>query len=97
MPTTVTEEQVLRLAKLAHLHLDEDEVKSYVNDLSAIVEYFQILDTTNTSGLKPTTQVTGLVNVMRPDEVQVQRVNSDNLLSIVPHTQERYIKVKRMI
>ncbi len=94
----LTREEVLKLARLARLKLGDEEVDKYSDELSTIMDYFKLLDEADISGLEPTSQVTGLVNQFRADNVaQVQPASPDNLLKITPDSNGRYIKVKRMI
>lgn len=93
----LTRDDVLKLARLARLTISEEEVEKYRSELSAILGYFEQLQNADVTGLTPTTQVTGLKNVMREDEVIDYGVTPDDLLRIVPGKQDRHIKVKRMI
>ena len=93
----LTREQVLKLALLSRLSLNEEEIAKYQEELSSILTYIERLESVDVSGLTPSYQVTGLKNVMREDEVAVQAASPEDLLKHVPHTSSRYIKVKRMI
>lgn len=95
--TKLTRDDVLKLARLARLHLTDDEVESFRSELSAILQYVEQLDSVDVAGLQPTTQVTGLKNVTREDEVVDYGVTPEDLLRLAPHTQDNHIKVKRMI
>lgn len=90
-------EDILKLAKLARLRLSTDEVDKFQDEISAILGYVEKLGDVDTDGLKPTYQVTGLVNVTRPDEVKDYGTTQLELLKNVPATEKDYIKVKRMI
>ena len=93
----LTRDDVLKLARLARLTITEEEIEKYRTELSEILRYVEQLSNADVSGLEPTSQVTGLKNVMRDDEVVDYGVTPDDLLHGVPQTQDRYIKVKRMI
>ena len=93
----LTREDVLKLARLARLTVTEEEIEKYSKELSAILQYVEQLQQVDVTGLKPTTQVTGLVNVMREDEAGDYEVTPEDLLRVVPHVQDGQIKVKRMI
>lgn len=93
----ITREQVLKLALLSRLSLSEEEIQKYQDELSAILSYIERLDKVDVVGLNPTYQVTGLHNVMREDAVADQKATPEELLKLAPHTEGRYIKVKRMI
>ena len=93
----LSKDEVLKLARLARLTLQDDEIEQYQAELGTIIDYFELLDNADVEGLVPTSQVTGLTNVYRNDVVEEQPATPDELLAIVPLTQDRYIKVKRMI
>jgi len=93
----LTRDDVLKLARLARLTVTDEEIEKYREELSEILKYVEQLQNVDVTGLKPTTQVTGLKNVMREDEVADYGVAADDLLAIVPHVQDKQIKVKRMI
>lgn len=93
----LTRDDILKLARLARIDLDESEVDEFVGELSAILHYVEMLGTVDVGGLKPTSQVTGLVNVMRPDAVHDYGYDPKDLLKNVPAVEEDLIKVKRMI
>jgi aspartyl-tRNA(Asn)/glutamyl-tRNA(Gln) amidotransferase subunit C len=93
----LTRDDVLKLARLARLTITDEEVEKYRTELSEILQYVELLQTADVTGLEPTYQVTGLVNVTREDEVQDYGATPDDLLRIAPATQDRQVKVKRMI
>lgn len=93
----LTREDILKLARLARLDISEEEIELYQKELSSILQYVEQIQNTDVTGLKPTTQVTGLTNVMRDDEVQDYGVSPEDLLRLAPNTQDRQLKVKRMI
>jgi aspartyl-tRNA(Asn)/glutamyl-tRNA(Gln) amidotransferase subunit C len=93
----LTREDVLKLARLARLTITEDEVEKYRAELSEILHYVEQLQNADVAGLEPTSQVTGLKNVMREDEVVDYGVTPDDLLALAPATKGRQVKVKRMI
>lgn len=93
----LSREEVLKLAQLARLALSEDDVKEFQSELSDILQYVEQLQQVDISGLKPTNQVTGLVNVMRDDIVRDYGYQPRELLKNVPDVQEDQIKVNRMV
>lgn len=95
--TKLTRDDVLRLARLARLELTDDEAEAFGKELSAILEYVAQLDQVDVTGLEPTTQVTGLKNVMRDDTIVDYGINRDDLLRLAPQTQDGQIKVRRML
>lgn len=93
----LTKDDVLKLAKLSRLQLTDKEVETFQTEITAILEYATQLQDVPTDGLKPTYQVTGLVNVARTDEVRDYGITQEELLKNAPATDKKYLKVKRMI
>ncbi len=93
----LTREDVLKLARLARLDITNEEAEAFREELSEILEYVAQLNSANVQGLEPTTQVTGLKNVMRADEIIDYGVSPEDLLRLAPRTQDGQIKVNRMI
>jgi aspartyl-tRNA(Asn)/glutamyl-tRNA(Gln) amidotransferase subunit C len=93
----LSREDVLKLARLARLHLTEQEVERFQTEISTILEYVEQLNSVNLDNLAPTNQVTGLTNVMRPDVEKQYGATPEELLKNVPATHEGHIKVRRML
>ena len=94
---SLSSDDVLKLASLARLQLTDDEVARYQRELTAILDYVTQLDAVDTTGLEPTSQVTGLTNVSRPDEIIDYGYKAAKLLENVPELEGDLLKVKRMI
>ena len=80
----LTEEQVRHIAKLARLQLSNAEVKKFSRELSSILEYIAMLNELDTEKVEPTSQVTGLTNVFREDEIQPSEATKEELLACSP-------------
>ncbi len=93
----LSQEDIVKLAQLARLHLNEQDVARYQKEISAILEYVEKLQSVDVEGLEPTYQVTGLTNVMRPDEVKVYGASPEDLLKNAPATHDGHIKVQRVL
>lgn len=93
----LSRDDVLKLANLAKLDLSDEEVELFRSQLSDILQYVKQLETVDVAGLKPTTQVTGLKNVMRKDEIVDYGVSPEELMRLASKSQDGHIKVNRMI
>ncbi len=93
----LTPQDVLKLARLSRLQLTEDELLQFSEELSAILKYVEQLADVDTKGLVPTSQVTGLENVTRTDEIVDYGASSEDLLKNAPNREKNYIKVKRVL
>ncbi|HET6924591.1 MAG TPA: Asp-tRNA(Asn)/Glu-tRNA(Gln) amidotransferase subunit GatC [Candidatus Saccharimonadales bacterium] len=93
----LSRDDVLKLASLARISLDDDEVEALSHDLTTILQYVEQLQTIDVDGLEPTNQVSGLTNVMRDDAIIDYGYAPKDLLKNVPQVQDDLLKVKRMI
>lgn len=93
----LTPQDVLKLARLSRLQLTEEELQKYAVELTAIVKYVEQLSSVDTKDLKPTTQVTGLTNVTRKDDIIDYKESTEELLKNAPASDKNYIKVKRVL
>lgn len=90
----LTNTEVKKIAKLARLNLSDAEIQKYAQQLSSILDYFEILKEVNTENVKPIAQITGLKNIKRPDEINSQGL-SEALIKCTPQSVEQnQVKVK---
>lgn len=64
---SLPKDTVMHVAKLANLPLDEKEIDMFAVQLGETISYVAMLDEVDTNGVEPTSQVTGLVNVLDKD------------------------------
>jgi aspartyl-tRNA(Asn)/glutamyl-tRNA(Gln) amidotransferase subunit C len=64
----IEKEQVLHVAKLARLTLNDEEVERMARELSGILEHVEHINELDLDGVEPTSHVIALQNVLRPDE-----------------------------
>lgn len=95
--STISIDDVKKLAKLSNLMITDQEAEKLSAELQTIVGFFDQLNEADTDGIDPSSQITGLVNVTRPDEIVEYGVDQAGLLQNVPATEDGYIKVKRVL
>lgn len=93
----LSKDDVLKLARLSRLRLSDDEVATFQAEISEILGYVEQLSSVDTKGLEPTSQVTGLTNVMRKDEVIDYGTSQEALLKNAPALEKKQFKVKRVL
>jgi aspartyl-tRNA(Asn)/glutamyl-tRNA(Gln) amidotransferase subunit C len=93
----VDKDEIRRLAKLSKIKLSEEQIEEFASEIDSILGYVSKLSEVDTKGLKPTTQVTGLVNVSREDEVIDYKITREQLLELSPDSKDGFIKVKRVL
>jgi aspartyl-tRNA(Asn)/glutamyl-tRNA(Gln) amidotransferase subunit C len=92
-----SKEEVNKVAGLARIGVGEAEKAELTTSLSSILEFVDALQAVDTKGVVPTSQVTGLEDVLREDEVVRCELTRDELLANAPATHAGYIKVKRVL
>ncbi len=80
----ISPKEVRHIAKLAKLELTDSEVKKFSGELSDILGFFKALQKVKTDKVEETSQVTGLLNVVRDDEIEVDGKETQ-LLECTPH------------
>lgn len=94
----LSKKDIQHIAKLARLDLTEDEFKKYGSQLSNVLSYIEQLEEVDVSDAEPTAQVTGLLNVLREDEVREwDKREVNEALRDAPELEGGQIKVKRIL
>lgn len=87
---------VKHIAKLANLPLKPEEEEKFERQLSETLSYVEKLNSINTKGVEPTSQVTGLENITREDE-SMTSLTQEEVLSNSKSTHNGLFKVKAML
>ncbi|MEI6228723.1 MAG: Asp-tRNA(Asn)/Glu-tRNA(Gln) amidotransferase subunit GatC [Candidatus Saccharibacteria bacterium] len=95
--TQITREDVLHLAQLSSLKLDDSEVDGLQANISDILGYVENLNKLDTTGVEPTYQVTGLSNVWREDTVIDYGLSREALLNLAPESTDNQVKVPKVL
>lgn len=101
MTAKVTEEDVKRVAELAHLELKPEETTRMLTDLNAILDYVAELNELDTTGVSPLAQVSELGNVsgantVRADEL-VPSLDRTQVMAEAPESDSVFFKVPKVI
>ncbi len=99
MTAKVTEQDVERVAELAHLELTPDEKGRMLKDLSAILDYVAELNEVDCSGVEPLAQASELSNVagaMRADQLQPS-LDRAAVMAEAPESNGAFFKVPKVI
>ena len=91
--SNLTKSQVRHVARLAGLILSEKEVVKFQKQLSDILDYVAQLDEIETTKVEPTSQVTGLENVLRKDKPSPS-LSPEEVLSGAKGKHNQYFKIK---
>lgn len=95
--TQISRDDVLRLAQLSSLELNETEIDGLRIDISNILGYVEKLNELNTDGVEPTYQITGLENIWRSDEEINYGATREEMIVRAPESSENQIKVPKVL
>jgi aspartyl-tRNA(Asn)/glutamyl-tRNA(Gln) amidotransferase subunit C len=88
----ITREDVIHVATLARLSLDDEELDRFTVQLAAVLEHADDVASLDTEGVPPTSHPFPLVNVLRDDEVRPS-LDRDEVLAAAPAVEDRRFKV----
>ena len=94
--TKITQAEVKKVADLARLELDDNEISNHANQLEKILEYIKQLESIDTDDVPCTTRAIEVTNIFRKDE----KKNFDcteELLELGPSREDKYFKVPKII
>ncbi len=92
----LTREDVLHIARLCRLGLTESDVDKFREQLSNILENFEVLQKVDTANVPPTTQSIPLQNVMRTDQI-CPSLTPDEVLANAPRREGDFFRVKAVL
>ena len=88
--------EVESIAKLCRIKLTTEEVTNLQHDLQNIFDYFSDLDSLDTAGIEPTGWTVQNQSVLRHDIIS-DSMNTAEVLSNAPDTDNTFIKVRRVL
>lgn len=86
-------EEVLHIAALARVGVTDADVEKFQEQLSNILENFEVLKKLDTSNVTPTAQSIGLQNIIMNDEIKPSLSQAD-VLANAPQREGDFFKVK---
>ncbi len=89
-------EEVETIAELAKLTLTDEEKAMFQEQLSDILDYAEMLQQVDTTGIPPTASALPINNVMRPDEVTLSLSNEEAVFN-APAVEEGGFKVRAVL
>ena len=92
----LSREEVLHISRLARLGLSEEDVERFREQLSNILENFEVLKQVDTANVPPTAQSIPLQNVQREDVVRPSCPPED-ILANAPHREGNFFKVRHVL
>ena len=94
--TKITTEEVRKVAELARLELNENEINNHAEQLEKILEYIKQLEEIDTNEVPCTTRAIEVINVFRKDKKQSSDCKEE-LLDLAPSREDEYFKVPKIL
>jgi len=92
----LSRDEVIHIALLARVGMSEADIEKTSEQLSHILENFEILKEVDTTGIPPTAQSINLRNVFRED-VTCGSMTAEQVLANAPDREEDFIKLRAVL
>ena len=92
----VSKEEILHIANLSDLYLEEKEIDSYILHLQDILNFANIVNNAPVEGLDITVGSNQAKNVFRKDEIKLFEDNK-GLLQNAPEKEQNMFKIPKVI
>jgi aspartyl-tRNA(Asn)/glutamyl-tRNA(Gln) amidotransferase subunit C len=92
----LTREEVLHVARLARIGLTDADVEKFQQQLSTILEHFDVLKRVDTEGVEPTTHTLPLMGVMGDDDPRPS-LTPEQVLANAPMEHDGYLRVRAVL
>ncbi len=92
----ISTNEVLHVAKLARLDLDQASVDKFAAQIDTILEYIDMLKQVNTEGVPPTSHAIFLNNALRED-VETGHLSRENAMINAPEWEDGNFIVPKVI
>lgn len=91
----ISKDEIEHLAQLARLILKDEEKEKLTQEIGEILSYAEELNQAETQEIELISQISGLSNIARPDEVTNEN-KRDKMIQNAPEQKEGFIKVKKI-
>ncbi len=93
---SVSKEEILHIANLAYLNLEENEIDDYLKNLEEILDFANIVNSAQVDDLDITIGANEAKNVFRKDEVKIFKDN-EALFINAPSKEQNMFKIPKVI
>ncbi|MEN8253698.1 MAG: Asp-tRNA(Asn)/Glu-tRNA(Gln) amidotransferase subunit GatC [Patescibacteria group bacterium] len=98
MSNKFSKQQIKHISQLAQIPISEKEADNLARDFTETLDVISNLQSIDTKNIEPTHQVTGLENILREDNVDEDRMLSqEEALSNASETHNGFFVVKHLL
>ena len=92
----IAKNEVLHVARLAHLNLDEKAIDKFAEQIGTILEYVDTLDRVDTKDVVPTSHANFMINAFR-DDIKQEYFDRKATLANAPEKEDGSFLVPEVI
>ena len=92
----VSKEELLHIANLSDLKINDNEIDKYLNNLQDILNYTEVLNSINLENCEETIGANDNVNVFRKDEIKIFD-DTNALMQNAPEEERNMFKIPKVI
>ena len=92
----ISREEVSKVAKLAKLKLNNEQIDNHATQIEKILDYINQLEKIDTTNVPCTTRAIEVVNNFRSDEKKKFK-DRDDILELAPSRENNFFKVPKII
>jgi aspartyl-tRNA(Asn)/glutamyl-tRNA(Gln) amidotransferase subunit C len=92
----ITKQEVLHVAHLARLEIDESAVERFAGQIGDILAYVDQLRQVDTAGVRPTSHALALTNAFR-DDVEARHLPREKSLANAPRQEDGNFLVPKVV
>ena len=92
----ITKDEVLHVADLARLDLDEASIDRFAGQIDTILDYVDKLNEVDTEGIRPTSHAISLTNAFREDEPK-EHLDREQALANAPEKEDGSFIVPKVV
>lgn len=96
MPERISRDEVLKVAQLACLDLDDTELELFTSQLGDVLNHASGITALDLQGVEPTTRPVDLVNVFR-DDVVAPSLDRQEVLACAPEVEDGRFRVPSIL
>ena len=92
----ISKEEVSKVAKLAKLKLNEEQINNHASQIEKILDYINQLEKIDTTNIPCTTRAIEVINNFRGDIKETYK-NRDEILNLAPSREDDFFKVPKIL
>jgi len=92
----ISKEEVSKVAQLARLKLNEEQIDNHATQIEKILDYINQLEKIDTTNVPCTTRAIEVINNFRIDEKEIFN-NREDILNLAPSREDDFFKVPKII